>query len=62
MIASTNPRLSLPLPNLKKIKYLGHVVRVLGQGQTDTDRHTDIPRTDQRLKTYEIFLISPEEC
>ena len=32
------------------IKYLGQVARELGQGQTD--RHTDIYRTDQRLKTY----------
>ena len=48
---------------VQKIKYLGQVVMVLGQGQThrqthtQTDTHTDIPRTDQRLKTYGIFFL-----
>ena len=35
------------------IKYLVQLARELGQGQTD--RHTDIHRTDQRLKTYTFF-------
>ena len=37
------------------IKYLVQLARELGQGQTD--RHTDIHRTDQRLKTYTFFFI-----
>ena len=42
------------------IKYLVQLARELGQGQTD--RHTDIHRTDQRLKTYTFFSFFISIC
>ena len=44
---------------IQKISFLGQTVMAVGVVQTDrqTDTHTDIPRTDQRLKTYEIFFL-----
>ena len=42
----------------KKISFLGRKVRAVDVVQIDkqTDKQTDIPRTDQRLKTYEFFF------
>ena len=43
---------------MQKIRLLGRRVRALARGQTNkqTDKQTNIPRTDQRLKTYDIFF------